>query len=193
MTSRRDEFFAEHAPFFADHRCHIRFVPLGFAKTRVTRSYLSEQRRNELLSQSRLLLNIHYSEQKYFEWHRALVGLANQCCFITETSEGYGDLVPGKHFVMADRQDLIACCDYYLAHPTEAEAIAKAGCDFVRTHYRQAQTCRDFLIELESDHAASPASSEHVLMDARPLPLPEDLTKNFRKRRSQQLKNAVIR
>ena len=140
MTSRRDKFFAEHAPFFAEHRCHIRFVPLGFAKTKTTRSYLSEKHRNELLSQSRLLLNIHYSERKYFEWHRALVALANQCCLITETSEGYGDLVPGKHFIMADREDLIACCDYYLAHPKEAEAIAQAGSDFVR-HWRQSQAC----------------------------------------------------
>ena len=192
MTSRRDEFFAKHAPFFANHRCHIRFVPLGFAKTKITKSYLSEERRNELLSQSRLLLNIHYSEQKYFEWHRALVGLANQCCFITETSEGYGDLVPGKHFVMADREDLIACCEYYLAHPMEAEAIAEAGCDFVRTQHRQAQTCRDFLFELESDPATSLVSSGRVSVDASPWPSPGLLAKNFRNRRSQQLKNAVM-
>ena len=88
MTARRDEFFAEHAPFFAEYRCHIRFVPLGFAKTKITRSYLSEERRNDLLSQSRLLLNIHYSGQGYFEWHRALVALANQCCLISGNVRG---------------------------------------------------------------------------------------------------------
>src|SRR3712207_8954727 len=48
----------------------------GFAKTKETRSYLSPERRNELLSQTRILLNVHYSEQKYFEWHRMLLGLA---------------------------------------------------------------------------------------------------------------------
>ena len=96
MTNRRDEFFAQHAPFFSEHQCHIRFVPLSFAKTNVTRSYLEESRRNALLNDSRILLNLHYSEQKYFEWHRALVALANGCCLITETSEGYADLVPGR-------------------------------------------------------------------------------------------------
>ena len=94
MTTRRDEFFARHAPFFSAHQCHIRFVPLSFAKTNVTRSYLEESRRNALLDDSRILLNLHYSEQKYFEWHRALVALANGCCLITETSEGYADLSP---------------------------------------------------------------------------------------------------
>ena len=191
MTPRRDKFFAEHAPFFAEHRCHIRFVPLGFAKTKTTRSYLSEKHRNELLSQSRLLLNIHYSERKYFEWHRALVALANQCCLITETSEGYGDLVPGKHFIMADREDLIACCDYYLAHPKEAEAIAQAGWDFIRTQRRQAQACADFLLDVESGPARSPTASSAISADVKPVPLPRALNQTFRKRHAQELKDAV--
>ena len=191
MTSRREKFFAEHAPFFAEHRCHIRFVPLGFAKTKITRSYLGEEQRNELLSQSRLLLNLHYSEQKYFEWHRALVCFANRCCLITETSEGYCDLVPGKHFIMADREDLIACCDYYLAHPDEAAAIAQAGFDFVRTQQRQAQTCRDFLLELESARARSSSSLLRVPIDAAPAPLPRALSQEIRKRHTRQLKDAL--
>ena len=107
MTNRRDQFFARHAPFFSKYQCHIRFVPLSFAKTNVTRSYLEESRRNALLNDSRILLTLHYSEQKYFEWHRALVALANGCCLITETSEGYADLVPGRHFIMAEPDDLI--------------------------------------------------------------------------------------
>jgi GT2 family glycosyltransferase len=191
MTSRREEFFAEHAPFFAERHCHIRFVPLGFAKTKLTRSYLSEERRNELLNRSRLLLNIHYSDRQYFEPHRALVALANRCCLITETSEGYGDLVPGKHFVMADREDLLVCCDYYLAHRDEAEAIAQAGYDFVRTQRRQAQTCRDFLLDLESGRSKLLPALPHVSADARALPSLQALTQLLRKRRLRRLKDAV--
>ena len=191
LTPRRDHFFARHAPFFAAHRCHLRFVPLGFAKTKVTRSYLGPERRNELLSQSKLSLNIHYSERRYFEWHRALVGLANGCCVISETSEGYGELVPGRHFIMADREDLIACCDYYLANPKEAEAIARAGFDFVRTQIRQAQTCRDFLIELEAGGANSSTTPSHLWLDTIPLPLPQRLSQTLRADRAQQFKDAV--
>ena len=100
-----------------------------------------------------------------------MVALANGCCLISETSEGYGDLVPGKHFIMADREDLIACCDYYLAHPKEAEAIAQQGLDFVKTQLRQAQTCQTFLQEL---HARN-QSTEIVTTDARPLALSRPL------------------
>jgi glycosyltransferase involved in cell wall biosynthesis len=145
MTPRREQFFARHADFFAEHRCHLRLVPLEFAKTEATRSYLSPERRNELLSDSRVLLNVHYSEQKYFEWHRMLLGLANGCCIITETSHGYGALVPGKHFIMVEPEHLATACEYYLAHADECEAIARAGSEFVRASLRQSQMCQAFL------------------------------------------------
>ena len=117
MTARREEFLAEHAEFFSRHRCHLRLVPLSFAKTKITRSYLPADDRNDLLSQSRILLNLHYSDEKYFEWHRMLTGIANGCCVISEICEGYGALVPGRHFIMVEREDLVPCCEYYLRHP----------------------------------------------------------------------------
>jgi GT2 family glycosyltransferase len=188
MTARREKFFAQHAPFFANHRCHIRFVPLDFAKTRLTRSYLSPERRNDLLNDSRLFLNVHYSGQKYFEWHRALIGLANGCCFITERAEGYGDLVPGKHFIMAEREELIACCEYYLAHPKEAEAIAQEGLHFVKTELRQAKACQVLLEQLASHTGTFFALNG---ADAASGPLPPELKRNLHARRMQQLKRAI--
>ncbi|MFN2509159.1 MAG: glycosyltransferase [Chthoniobacterales bacterium] len=181
MTERRDLFFAEHADFFARHRCHLRLVPLGFAKTKDTRSYLTVERRNELLSQSRILLNVHYSEQKYFEWHRMLVGIANGCCIITETCQGYASLVPGKHFIMVEPEYLIPCCEYYLAHPEECERIALAGLHFVETELRQAQMCRAFLTEIEAaaerdgDDAGQTMIPLAPTADAHPAPLPSEI------------------
>ena len=99
--------------------------------------------------------------------------------------------MPGKHFIMADREDLIACCDYYLTHPKEAEAIAQAGSDFVRTKRRQAQTCLDFLRELESDCARSSTASMPFSEDARPASLPRQLSRAIRKRHAQQLTQAI--
>lgn len=175
LTPRREEFFAQHADFFAQHSCHLRFVPLGFAKTQETRSYLGAEKRNDLLSDSRILLNLHYSGQKYFEWHRMLLGLANGCCIISETSAGHAQLVPGKHFVMVEPEDLREACQYFLAHPAECEAIARAGQDFVRTHLRQAQTCAAYLEQLCRGEKGLRAFD--LSPDQPPAPLAENLSR----------------
>ena len=96
MTDRREEFIAANADFFAARNCHLRLVPIGFAKTEETRSYLPVAKRNALLQRTKILLNVHYSDLRYFEWHRALIGLANGCCMITETCEGFEPFVPGN-------------------------------------------------------------------------------------------------
>ncbi len=188
LTARREMFFAENAFFFSQHRSHIRFVPLGFAKTKQTRSYLSSETRNELLSQSRILLNVHYSDQAYMEWHRLLMGLANRCCVITETSSGYGSLVPGRHFIMAEQRDLIACCDYYLNHPAEAEAIAQQGTDFIQTQLTQAESCARFLRAIE-ENKPRPI----VVSDALPVPLPAELGTKLSRQHRQQMREAFGR
>ncbi|MGI8890489.1 MAG: glycosyltransferase family protein [Chthoniobacterales bacterium] len=155
ITERREKFLAAHADFFAQRRCHLRLVPLGFAKTETTKSYLPVARRNEILQRSKILLNIHYSELRYFEWHRMLVGLANGCCIVTETCEGFAPLVPGEHFIMVETENLISTCEYYLSHPEERETIAHAGREFVEQHFTQGGNCRELLEQISSGHPHS--------------------------------------
>jgi GT2 family glycosyltransferase len=155
LTDRREKFLAAHADFFARRKCHLRLVPITFAKTEETKSYLPVNARNALLQRTKILLNVHYSDLRYFEWHRMLVGLANGCCIITETCEGFAPLVPGKHFVMVEPEELVRCCDYYLEHPAEREAIARAGRDFVRERLTQASNCVSCVRQIESGHPFS--------------------------------------
>jgi GT2 family glycosyltransferase len=166
LTSRRERFFARHTDFFSQRNCHLRFVPLGFAKTELSRSYLPAAQRNALLAGSKILLNVHYSDQRYFEWHRMLVGLANGCCIITENCAGYAPLIPNKHFVMVEHEALIDACQYYLEHPDQCARIAEAGANFVRTELRQAAGCAALLSELERD-AAEVESEENVAGEPR--------------------------
>lgn len=185
LTERREEFFARHAEFFSQRRCHLRFVPLDFAKTETTRSYLAAEKRNALLAHTKILLNVHYSEQRYFEWHRMLVGLANGCCIITETCDGHGPLVPGEHFIMVEPENLIPACEYYLNQPDECARIADQGFAFVEKHLRQAQLCENFLREFA-------AAGCDVPLDAAPVPLPRALRRNFSQLRRRDFRRAVV-
>jgi len=189
LTDRREEFFAVNADFFAAHNCHVRFVPIGFAKTEETRSYLPVSQRNALLQRAKILLNVHYSELRYFEWHRALIAIANRCCLVTETCEGFEPLVPGKHFVMAKADDLTTCCEYYLNHKEEREAIAGAAYNFLCDRLTQQGNCRAFLQQITNEfqqregragsplHAVSNLAANEV--DSSVEPLPELLTKDL--------------
>lgn len=176
LTDRREKFLAAHADFFAKRNCHLRLVPIGFAKTETTKSYLAVQTRNALLQNSKILLNVHYSDLRYFEWHRMLVGLANGCCIITETCEGYAPLVPGKHFVMVELEGLAQACEYYLARPQERTAIAEAGRDFIRQHLTQAGNCARCVEQITSG-SDSPSGWESE-NDPLSEPLPEALRKS---------------
>ena len=185
MTDRREAFIAANADFFAAHNCHLRLVPIGFAKTEETRSYLPAVKRDALLRRTKILLNVHYSDLPYFEWHRALIGLANRCCIITETCEGFAPFVPGKHFIMAKADYLTACCQYYLEHDDEREAIAGAAYDFMREHFTQKDNCRGFLRQIENafsrDNANVQLACNLETNTAVPLtePLPDALTKRL--------------
>ena len=189
MTERREGFIAGNADFFAAHNCHLRLVPIGFAKTETTRSYLPAPQRNALLQRTKILLNVHHSDLPYFEWHRALIAIANRCCLITETCEGFEPLVPGKHFVMAKRDDLTTCCEYYLTHEDERKAITAAAYDFICERFTQKDNCRAFLQQLDtvfrrqSDVADSNFDSEVPPERAfASEPLPDALAKHLSRR-----------
>src|SRR6266403_823030 len=185
MTDRREDFIAAHADFFAARNCHIRFVPIGFAKTEETQSYLPAPQRNALLQQTKILLNVHYSDLRYFEWHRALIAIANRCCLITETCEGFEPLVPGKHFVMAKADNLTACCEYYLEHEDERKAITEAACNFVYDCFTQEQNCRAFLQQITKEFQRGNAGTDLILdlaankVGSPVEPLPESLAKDL--------------
>ena len=198
MTERREEFIAGNADFFAAHNCHLRLVPIGFAKTETTRSYLPAPQRNALLQQTKILLNVHYSDLPYFEWHRALIAIANRCCLITETCEGFEPLVPGKHFVMAKRDDLTTCCEYYLNHEHEREAITAAAYDFICERLTQKENCRAFLQQIEallrrqSDGADSNFDREANPEQASASePLPDALAKHLSRRPTAHFLSAL--
>jgi glycosyltransferase involved in cell wall biosynthesis len=189
MTDRREEFIAANADFFAARNCHIRFVPIGFAKTEETRSYLPIPQRNALLKRAKILLNVHYSDLRYFEWHRALIAMANRCCLISETCEGFEPLVPGKHFVMAKADDLTVCCAYYLEHEDERTAITAAAYDFICERVTQKDNCRAFLEQIETIfRRQSDGADSNFDKEANPEqafasePLPDALAKHLSRR-----------
>ena len=84
-------------------------------------------RKYQLLSSSKLLLNIHRDRSThlpaganppaYFEWARMIEAMANGCVVVTEASEGFEPLQPGVHFVEADADEMGDAIASLIANP----------------------------------------------------------------------------
>ena len=101
---KRDRFFARHRDVFRKYECRLLFVPVNQPRVSRTPNCVFGSARNRLLRSAKVLINIHSTDRRYFEWHRALCAIANQCLLVTETSDGVAPLVPGEHLAMADAE-----------------------------------------------------------------------------------------
>ena len=162
-SPRRDAFFARHAAFFSARDCRIVLTEVERPRTPDTSGYQGGAALASLVASSRIVLNVHSTERQYFEQHRALLALANECLLVTETSRHTAPLVSGEHFAMAPLDELPALCDRYLASPGELSAVARAGHDLARERLHIRHSCRIMLDALAAPPIALAGGSSAEL------------------------------
>ena len=93
-------------------------------------------------------------------------------------------MIPGKHLIMARAEHLTTCCEYYLEHEDEREAIAGAAYDFVRDRLTQKDSCRAFLEQIQNVFTGGNATAHYAFSmganaetKSKTEPLPDALTK----------------
>jgi hypothetical protein len=138
---RREMFLSRHASFFNQYRCRLIITRLERPRHAHTPGFFAGQQRNHMLRNSKLLINIHASERTYFEWHRALLAMANHCLIVSERSDHIEPLISGRDLVVADLEDLASACQYYLEHETERHAIAQRAYLKASTELHAATLC----------------------------------------------------
>jgi glycosyltransferase involved in cell wall biosynthesis len=169
-SRRREEFFARHADFFAARQCHIALTDPARPRRASTPGYYSGRSRACLLGQTKILINVHSSERRYFETHRALLALSNRCLLVSEESRETRPLVSGLHFVAAPLDELPRLCARYLDDPDALASIALAGYRFAKTELDPGATCRTLLAALASGNGVASrrpvATAKHDAPDA---------------------------
>jgi len=177
-SARRETFLARHAAFFAAYRCALHLVPVERPRQDDTPGYVSGAERAGLLSRARIVLNVHSTERRYFESHRALLALAHGCLFVTETSEYTEPLVAGVHFVSAPLESLSAVCGRAL-EGTDFDTVAAAGRRFVMEEFSARHTA-ERILRTFTEAAASPRE-----IDTTPRPGSPSSRKAVRSRLSE--------
>jgi hypothetical protein len=149
LTTRRSEFLARSAPLLSEWRCDLRLFEVDGPVRKSSDHFVTGSRKHELLTGSRVLLNVHQGLRDYFEWVRVIEAVSNGCVVVTETSRGYAPLVPATHFLQAGVDSLAGRLDALLRDEDLRVEIAHRSYDFVRKHLSFADMIEQFLPVIE--------------------------------------------
>ena len=120
--------------------------------------FISGARKWELLSQSKLLLNVHRGELGYFEWQRAVEAIANGCVLLSEHSLGFEPLVPGEHFISVSFDSLDVALEALLDDTDRLGRIRTSAYQFLREQHPLSASI-GVLAEAIGEAASGPVTS----------------------------------
>ncbi len=119
------------------------------------------------LAQSKVIINLHREEKAAFEVVRGLEAILNGCVIVTEPSTDLGPLVPGRHLLVAEPDEIGPVVRALVHHPERRAEIARAAYDLCRTDLAmdaQAAQLADVARRLADDPQegpATPAAPDH--------------------------------
>lgn len=162
-TPRREAFFAAASPSLADYHCYLYISSLnqphipGSTTTMDTRTAIGLSRR------SRVMLNVHRGEDRYFEWHRIVLhGLWQGTLVVTEPSGMAPPFRSGIDYVEAEAYEFPSVLEYYLNDPVgreRAEEIARSGRETLTRECRLATVLAELSAKLSGDRRRDDESS----------------------------------
>jgi Glycosyl transferase family 2 len=131
-SERRGQVLARSVPALADRACSIHLFETGVPHTAADHSFLSHERKWNLMADSRLLLNVHQDPRAYLEWQRVMCAAINGCVVLSEHSLATEPLVPGEHFISASYDDIPRVLPGLFAEPERLDRIRDAAYDLIR-------------------------------------------------------------
>jgi hypothetical protein len=134
-TSRRLKAVAGCAGQLAGRRTELHLPEALVPHRADSELFLSGDRKWELLSRCKLLLNVHRGELGYFEWQRAVEAIANGCVLLSEHSLGYEPLAPGEHFISVSFDSLEVALEALLDDTERLAQIRQSAYELLRERY----------------------------------------------------------
>jgi hypothetical protein len=125
-SERREEYFGRVGERLARWRCHWLLADSSAPQVRGRTAVLSSEAAIGLARRAKILLNLHQSENLFFEWHRiVLQGIWQRAVVVTEPVSPQPFFVPGEHFFECPL-DKIPDLLMWLLETEEGRAAARA-------------------------------------------------------------------
>ncbi len=133
FSDRRAISLAAGARWLSEWRCHLVLGDQEGPNAKDKANFATGDSKWDLLTRSRLLLNIHVSERPYFEWMRVVQAIGCGCSIVSEHSVGEDPLVPGEHFLSARSEALGLVAHGLLSNEELRALISRRAYHFLRT------------------------------------------------------------
>jgi hypothetical protein len=149
-SPRRELFLSRNAEFFSQYNCRFIMIRASQPNLSNTPGFYAGEERNQLLNSSKILINIHFANRTYFEWHRVLMAIANQCLIVSEKSDYTQPLISGKHLVLTEIENITSVCKHYIEHEKERVQLTDQAYQFVTKNHTIGRVCEQLMNKLNS-------------------------------------------
>ena len=130
LSHRRSGIFERLAQRLSRWRCHFVFTDGDGPQISGQNAVLESEATLGLAQRSKIILNLHQSDEPFFEWHRIVFqGIWQRTLVVSEPVTTQTEFSAGDHFLEAPVDELADVIDWVL----ETEAGAKAA-ERIRTH-----------------------------------------------------------
>jgi hypothetical protein len=135
-TERRERLLAGWAQSLWRRRTHLVISDNAQPNVATSGSFVAGEDKWSLLSNTRVLLNLHRTEEPYFEWQRVLEAILCGAVVVSEHSTDFEPLVPGEHFLAGRPQTLHLLAEELLEDPDRRRTMQVAAYELVRERRR---------------------------------------------------------
>jgi hypothetical protein len=130
-SPRRSKFFTEAAPVFSKYRCYFHFSTATAPLITSNNTYITTATAIGLAQRSKIVLNVHHGDDRYFEWHRVVMhGLSQKALVVSELADDAPPFEAGRDFAAAWLENIPQQIDFYLSSAEgrhQAQTIADCG------------------------------------------------------------------
>jgi hypothetical protein len=131
-SPKRASHLAAYGGELAMRRFRILLSDNSGPNTNAASNFLVGEEKKALLSRSKILLNVHQSTERYFEWLRVVEAVHARCMVLTEPSIDHAPLEAGVHFLQAPVKELASVAKELLADDDRRQQITAAAYEFLR-------------------------------------------------------------
>jgi hypothetical protein len=175
-TRRRERILAGWAGSLWRHRSHLVISDNQQPNTASSESFLAGEDKWRLLARARVVLNLHRSEEPYFEWQRVLEAIHCGAAVVTEPSTDFAPLVPGEHFLSGDAETLHLIGEELLEDEGRRARMASSAYELIREQLPLAASAERLAAEAERVASRPPRPTRRRTLLSRTAPLGHEPT-----------------